>query len=332
MPAVRFNKLTFIRLFFLSFAILCAEEDVARRHQVAINPPKHMPQEGQVDVYASASFIYWRAIPAGESYAYSNSSEISMPAEGVTYYPKYYTKPGFKVGIGMVVDHDGWQVDLDYTWNRWNTSNSDKFSLTLPDSIGLVNKFGFDNPGSLSNGYWNFELNRWDLSLGRPFFTGNWHSTYPYISLMGYVNESNCGVESDDPGSFHMKQKFGGVGPAFGVERAFCVNKPFSIFGDIKLSLPYNHFRSHTTFQGQHLTQPDFINNGNKNYHLNQIIDLVIGLRYESRWDHYFASLQAGWENQIWINFLDANDVPYINSKKHDLSLTGLTLKAMLMF
>lgn len=75
-----------------------------------------------VDVFITADFIYWTSREEGLAFArsgiadYSEAIALGNTKLGNTYYPKSKFSPGFKVGVGLNLGHDGWDTYLNYTW------------------------------------------------------------------------------------------------------------------------------------------------------------------------------------------------------------------------
>ena len=89
-----------------------------------ITPPVAPAVNHGADVFISADFIYWKAYQEGLEYA--NSAVNALAASGLTpgatlnqgtfATPQTKFEPGFKVGLGLEFEHDGWDLFAQYTW------------------------------------------------------------------------------------------------------------------------------------------------------------------------------------------------------------------------
>ena len=150
-------------------------------------------QQG-LDVFITADFIWWKATQDGTEYAATGIQFYSPPIlfENV---PKGEAKtvgedwaPGFKIGLGLNLDHGGWDLYAQYTWLHAHNSNS--ISNRLYDRPGVIGQtFGVANEifilGDRATGSWDLRFNVIDLELGRNFYLDQFMTMRPFIGLKG---------------------------------------------------------------------------------------------------------------------------------------------------
>ena len=75
------------------------------------------------DYWFDASFTYWDAEQEGLDLAVATTelSDQLSPVNRKILFQKNGFKPGFKLGLGMDLDHDDWSAFAEYTWFRSTT-------------------------------------------------------------------------------------------------------------------------------------------------------------------------------------------------------------------
>lgn len=299
------------------------------------------------DVFITADFILWVAKEAGLGFATSgvpSAAPVSTQSQGKVTYPNTKIKPGFKVGLGLVLDHDCWDIDAEYTWLRSNQSTK-TVTNTTNDMIALVNTQSQNSHilnVTTASGSWDLTFNNIDLSLGRNYWNSNFLSMRPFVGLKGSWQKQNWNVNylytsdslEDDA---KMKQNFWGVGTRAGLEGAFYFNKEFSIYGDFALSALWSQFKNKHKIR--HRTVGDatyqYRENWKGSYHnVAPVLEMALGLRWDT-WvscEEYHFMLQAGWELQQWWSQNNFANAAYNNGVRGDLSLQGLTIEARFDF
>lgn len=316
------------------------------------------------DVFVTADFIYWTARQDNLAFAYTGvdpsvSDAVASPVDsrGTTYTAPRKYEPGFKVGLGLNLGHDGWDVFLEYTWFRSNntdtaTAGSLPYQRLVPASVAIPSALDFEIlTVTNGTGSWRFRFNNFDLELGRNFYVSQYLTLRPHIGLKGnwinqYFDESGSGVwVGDTPlnnlgygygsvssATINRSQKWWGVGIRSGIDTAWYFDKNWSIFGDFALSGLWGRFNvsGKATIDGTYGT-PEIqqfvpVWTG-ANYHTVKYVgEFQLGLRFDYWFsdDDYHFGLSAAWEVQSWINH---NQMTFT-----DLGLQGLTIKARFDF
>ena len=286
-------------------AFLCADQKDTKKHQEhmyhkqhqnnlderVITPSANPVVQHGLDIFLSADFIFWTGRLEGLSYAHTGyvlaneagsaaftnqSPAFNVPA-GTTYYVNNKWSPGFKVGIGLALGHDGWDLGAEYTWFRTNT----KSSVTGSSEIGkqLIPTSGFALTAypeardtaviGDAEAKYRLHFNNIDLALGRSFFVSPRLTTRPHFGLKGtwqtqrfnpaFNNITSTATESqgdDNNGNpilvtntlsntcYHIenKQNYWGVGIRTGMDTSWQIVKCFGIYGNWALSALWGKF------------------------------------------------------------------------------------------
>lgn len=312
------------------------------------------------DAFVTGEFLYWTAREDHLSYAQTTGTVTSGSAptttKGKAFHPEWKFRPGFRVGVGMLFDHDGWDIYANYTWQRFNdikSHASPEGTTILVDDVWFIN----GGAGTSSNFFssasskWHLEFNVVDLELGRNFFVSRHLQLRPHFGLKGTWQEQKMdvffnGVSSTTSNSVttvfpfdsasYNKNEYWGIGIRTGLDAAWHFTKSFSMIGEAAIS---------GLWEGFEVSRQDFVHNQsrdtytssenlNDNFHtIKPVVELYLGLRWETWFccDSYHMSVEAGWEEQFWG---DQNQFFQIvtETRLGDLSLQGLTVKARFDF
>ncbi len=312
-----------------------------------------------IDAFITGDFIYWTMRMDGLAYAITGSSDGTVNAsKGATQYPDWKWKPGFKVGLGLNLPHDGWDVYAEYTWlhsRAWDsTSTNDNNKGVIPtwniahlDQLSL----GIDTINSTRSS-WRAHFNTIDLSLGRNYFISKFLTLRPFIGFKGsWINQiyrvRYTISETQLDSTFRMKndQRFWGIGLRAGLNTSWHLTQSWSIYGNMALSTLWSQFKVQ-----RRDTRFDTANNGSNTPPLNTLINVTkseddfhtikgiieLGLGIRGEWwfleDRYHFLVQGGWEEQFWINHNNLMKLTFAQSNHDDLVLQGLTIKARFDF
>lgn len=222
-------------------------------------------------------------------------------------------KPGFRVGMGLLIPHDQW--DIYFTWTRYQfkqhsslSEKADAFVLPL-----LLNEF--QNPISAdASAKWNVDFNTGDVEVGKSFFVGRYCTLRPFAGARGawihqgldakygnvrfldVPNFTVSSVTSDNDSSFRA------FGLRFGVDADWEFGEGWGLFLNGAASLLWSEFN---------ITQTETLSSGIENINFRNdfhavtpVFDMAGGLA----WGHYlfkhryFVKIHAAWEEQVWFN------------------------------
>lgn len=316
-----------------------------------------------VDVFVTADFIYWTSRQEGLAFArsgladYSEAQAFGNTPCGKTYYPKSKFSPGFKVGVGLNLGHDGWDTYLDYTWFHNSTKcayvvNSSSYTAPIPlwevatvGSATAKENFlvlsTFVNVGN-SQAHWKLYFNNFDWELGRNFYISQYLTLRPYAGLKGnwmqqYYNVTYSDYLASDISSeidiakMHQEQKFWGVGIRTGLDTSWYFDKNWSMFANTALSSLWGRYkvtRQDLTLAPKATSYHTIINTVNDFHTVKPVLELQLGARYDYWFcdDDYHFGIEAAWEQQVWFN--QGQFIKYLEPDSSDanLVLQGLTV------
>lgn len=306
---------------------------------------------------SSSSSGYDReTINDGSSFELSKTDQISSSTDA-----DHKLSPGFKVGAGLNFDYDGWDTLVNYTWlhNKAHSTTtygsnkiiSDTFSIDLTNILVFASR---DITADRSHNNWYLHFNAIDWQLGRNFYIsqklllrpfgalkGSWQKQYlqtkdTYITL-GTVLTDKTQDNAKTIYNSHHDQHFWGVGVMAGLNSCWKITNDFSIFVNTAVSNLWGQFKntkkSSLSYNEDSTIKIDAVYQElSKEYQslhtISPVLELLMGLRYDYKFsnDDYRIRLEAGWEEQVWLNHNQ------FNKKFGNLNLQGFTLQARLDF
>lgn len=303
------------------------------------------------DPFFTVDFIYWTPRQEGLAYAIEGIDFGAVPIDtnkGPIHEPDFGFDPGFKVGAGVTMQHDGWDVYANYTWIHSTATDSvtdvNGFLPTLPNFLFIF--FNLTNPqppitGDLFKGKtsWTLHYNTIDLELGRNYYISRFLTLRPHIGLKGTWQDQDLRtsyhITDGNVISIHNHQDSYGVGVRAGLNTCWYFIKSFGLYGDFALT---GMWSGSTNFRNDKRHAPDdtvqaFLETHQVSHSVKPVFEFGIGLRYEYLYndDDFRFLIQAGWEEQIWVGnnqFIDIAEY----SDKGNLTLQGLTLKVRFDF
>lgn len=205
----------------------------------AYNAPGRIDVKGAWDFFASASFIYWKAMEEGLDVGIQRPTTLST-GTGHILYTNFKYKPGFQVGLGMNFNHDDWNLMAEYTRlhckNKKNHSYSTSYILpfwfyTLESAETLTS----------AKGIWKLRYDIIDLHLGRPYYTGTNLIFKPEFGLRGgWINQNFKAEYTTDAALLYYSKSTQHdwlIGPRASLGMDFLLGCDFVLFGKTALGL-----------------------------------------------------------------------------------------------
>ncbi|MCB1109859.1 MAG: autotransporter outer membrane beta-barrel domain-containing protein, partial [Chlamydiia bacterium] len=284
------------------------------------------------DVFITANFIWWKAQQDGLRYASSGVNTTTTAADpfasastGKNKFVGSDWDPGFKVGLGLNLSHDGWDLFAQYTWLHSSDSNSissnDAVVSNFAANSGQIN----GNPtlmfGTRATGKWDLHFNVIDVELGRNFYLSQFLTMRPFIGFKGTwqdqdtrFNYESTGFNIDGvptpatgPYRIHNHVDTWGIGVRGGLNLAYYMAKSWSIYGNLAWTSMWADYddlkRTDTLDDATTGNSSRRINISNDSYYtIKYVAETEIGLRWEIWFydDNYHFAIQAGWEQQVW--------------------------------
>ena len=308
------------------------------------------------DVFITADFIYWKAVQDGLDYAITGvlgngallGGLVTVPPgiteKGSVSNPGFSFEPGFKIGLGLNLGHDGWDLTSEYTWYHSNQSNS-------TSGVGITNAVPAVSQGLLAfgdvkrNASWDLHFNVIDLELGRSFYVSQFLTLRPHAGLKatwqdqdskttispseGFVIGGQQQSQPNNPYVSTQDHDTWGIGTRIGLDTSWYFVKNWSIYADIAWTSMWTDYDvdRKDTLRLNDTDTVTFVNTNNSSYAVRFVGEFELGLRYEIWFydDNYHFAIQAGWEQQVWVNY--GNFIRLYNDVSGDLNMHGLNLK-----
>jgi hypothetical protein len=326
-----------------AFTLLNAHADSLSQHndtehQVKPITPIASPRvENGADVFITADFILWEATQKGFPFAYTNTI-IGDTVQGAVYYPNYQFDPGFQVGFGLELGHDGWDTLVNYTW--FHTENHKRTVKENPE-------LAFYQSGSeitLWNGSMDFRflLDVIDFEIGRSYYISEDLAFRPFGGIKVAWNREHAKQYLDDiisVFSVETRQKAFEIGLRAGLDSNYKINKNWSIFGNLAFAVLSGDVES-VSRATETNTNPEVVlaNFRNKVDTIQPVVELSMGICWDiwSESEEYHLGVSASYDIQYWNNNLytkvpvidpSTNKIDAVVTKAGDLSIQGLNIK-----
>ena len=317
-------------------------------------PQKEISVEAQpwvrnsvAEPYLVADFIYWKVREDGLDYAQKGVGDTANPvtSKGKVYEPDFSFEPGFRVGLGLNLAHDGWDLLLRYTWINTHVIDTASVDPTLE---GLQPLWTHAPNNLLSGGLqralsdWDLHTSVLDLEWGRHYYISRFLTLRPFFGLKGFWQNQDYQLAYTgfvDPARtifgesrVHLDQDSWGFGIRFGTNTSWYFAHHWSVYADLALTAAWTKFdleRRDRVIVDSMNTDSVVVHLDYDRYAMTPILELSVGLRWEIWFndDSYHALIQAGWEEQLWWSFnrLYRIGAPY--AAEGNLQYQGLTVK-----
>jgi hypothetical protein len=317
-------------------SLLPPAEGVAMLPRGLITPTVEPLVKNGWDIVADVDFIWWKSHVSNFNVAVVNDRSMSPPSP---------FEPGVKLGTGMGMIHDGWDLYFQYTWLRQPDTSK---SSTAKNPSFSTRAFPFLDPlhpetlsvMTLSSAKVSrkFEFNVLDADIGRNFFISKRLTLRPFFGFkLASMFEKNKlsfeGIEAVRSTVSELSQNLNGIGIRGGINTVWYIVRTFGFYGDLALTTLWSDFHNRSN---THVTTDSLSNSYRiKNITLDVIpvIEAGLGATYMVWFanERYLLTLKAGWEEQIWLNY-NRNILSPIESSSGSLTLQGLTFKVGLAF
>lgn len=299
--------------------------------------------------YIFADALYWHADVGNTDWAFRNNNinAASGVIEGPNHKLDFKWSWGFRVGLGVNMDHDHWDSNIYYTWFHTHNSNAvgtqNDGSQTAVDNQGSTGAIFGGGHGEID---WRIHYSMFDWELGRWYFVSKSLALRPHVGLKGgWIHqkvEREWKIDSQNEGKAKLENDFWGIGPVGGINTTWMLGSVgmhrFSLFGDFAGALMYGHFDvdHRETFETN-----EVVKSGNKIHDLDRnlavaMLQAMFGLGWDTPFnrDRCHFGLKVGYEFQYWFRqnqMLNMKTNPPLNTVEYwrnsdDLALQGLTV------
>lgn len=313
-----------------------------------ITPPAGFAAEQGIGFSIYADFIYWEA--RANDLAFATTSLLSTTTTtlqpGEVYYPSFNYKPGFKVGIAFDLGHDNWDLDANYTWLNGNAGKNSVstglgvIATQITPTLPIVGS-SLETYLTQADGNWDFHHNLINLDLGRNYFISQFLTLRPYFGLSGAWSSQDSHVHYtytsdtdpypvEDFVTLYFSQSYWGVGFNTGLQTSWLFDENWSIYGNfgiLNLWSKFSDSSKETDYDAVdgviEATGTVTQNFSSTQYGIQNVLDLELGVRWATTFDDdtMGASIQMGWEQQVWFNNCHLYD------QTTNLSMQGLTAR-----
>lgn len=312
-----------------------------------ITPPAGPNVDNGVGFSIFAEYILWEARAGGTTAATSGIAQTPSTslAKGQTYLPGFKYQSGFKVGASAELGHDDWDLEAQYIWYHANDKTTKFPTVSASESTLTPTYMSTPTGYALTSGdtRWNLRYNVVQLNLGRNFLISENLSLRPYYGIQGawhnqrqttnygFTNTTSTSIETSR--NVWTKQNWWGVGFQTGMDTGWWFDENWGIYANFGTSLLWGRWNITNRIKNttQTTSQPLSENWAGRQYGVQPTIDLEMGFRWQMSFDDntYAFLLQAGWEQQIWINHELLSLLSY---GTENLSVQGFNFRARFFF
>ena len=313
---------------------------------IAYNAPANIDICRGIDTYVSGSFIFWQKLSDQLDLGRSvTTSEDPQRYKAIKFSTEY--EPGFKVGLGFHFKHDNWQIFAQYT--RLHQLEKTTYKPSRVEQGNFASSWFITNPGTISfddissdgvRGRWKMNLDKIDLELSRPLYTGTHLIIAPIVGASNhwFYQSYDLSLEENTlPQHIFIKNDSWAVGPRLGIDTKWILYKRFSFFLVGSMSLMFS--------------ENDISGSGNEDavgFEMDKIQKLILRdveeLQIGFGWNSYFTNdkwhmdISLAYEAQRYSHtnymsyYSQINEENSKQVKPGDTFLHGLTLAAKFDF
>jgi hypothetical protein len=294
------------------------------------------------NLITTADLLYWTAREDGLAYVRDGVLPIGTNVDVLkrkdTQFAMGNWDVGFRVGMGLQLDHESWTALFQYSRLTTSDSGNRVGDMAPTWTIGGIEGV---SQGNLNVGLqigqasadWDYIYNNFVLELGKQFgyftphigMTATWQKQTYNVSYAQFGN-----MEEFTELRSNMKHNNWGIGARSGVHSKWMFNNTWGFYGDAAIAALWTRFqvaREDTALEpdGQIVTP---VHNVSDFHTLKAFLDLSLGLyfTYATPSDSIQVSGNIGWEEQVWFNENQFTQLFSAGGNQGDLTLQGLTI------
>lgn len=293
--------------------------------QASYNASSRIAVDDPCDIFISGSFIYWQPIQENMRLGII-SDTTDDPVNLINGHDvdlNFEYKPGFKVGLGMNLDHDKWDTFIQYTWFR----GTDKVKKSVdPNNLeeGLFPAWqipDFLNPQySSGSEKWTLRIHFIDWDLGRTYAVGKELDFRPFFGLraafikqnlhVNYINVTPAALAVWPSTFIKQSSNSWGIGPRIGLSTHWKFCKRFRLYADGELDLLFTQYdlkskqTSDTAFANGYVIKKNNVNR------LRTHVEIDLGLGWGSYFSHHKSHIEISADYGFQV-FFDQNMFRY---------------------
>ncbi len=336
----------------------------------AYNAPGRIKTSMSWDAWINGSFIWWFVDEEGLELAVSAvdappttptapvSLEAFLPDHTTVLYQPFRFKPGFKVGLGLNFNYDGWTGYAGYTWMHQSTSLISD-APSQPGGIGTWYSGSWYLQATPLDQYvsstqvtskWHLQTDLLEVYLSRPFYEGRALTISPFAGLEAAWIRQQLRIKSNvisttvpnDPVVSFTQSKAWALGPKGGMQGHWHMGWGFRLEGDFAGALLFTrYYKTHHREDPTEASDPAAgFTASMPNYNcLRPMAEMGLGLgwgSYFSNQSYHFDLLvnydfMILWEQNMMRKLMDEIAVG-TDASAGDLHMNGLTVTARFDF
>lgn len=301
------------------------EADHLHNKEEGLKYPRQGFQAPNGHFFITGEWLYWRARQSGMEYAFAKTVDFKFTS-------------GFRVGLGVHMPYDGWDVYVNYTrYVPEHTSHAG-------ESVFPLLLYGATSNVAEARARWQIKFQTMDLQVGRVYYIAKTLCLRPYFGIKGawidqdaHMHYQGGFIPAGQEYKVEFDNDFKGAGPLIGIDATWQLGMGFNLFGNAAAALAIGQFDVHNKqHQSDGFVPIDLKTDQN-------LVTSALQLEAGVAWDRNFCEdachfgISAGFESQYWTNQnqieqFTTPDQPYYVRSNGALALYGLTLRARVDF
>ena len=292
-------------------------------------------------LWIEADVLVWQASEDSLEYATTSKAQDRVQ-DGHIKSPDFEWDGGFRLGLGIKLPYDGWDLLFNYTYVQGKASG--KASAPTDGAVFPLWMAPFNLPTNFfveqAKLHWRSLLNMADVELGRNCLVSQWVSLRPFMGVRAAWIDQNLhinytggtAVAAGDKDQLLFTNDFWGMGLRLGFDTLWGLGSGFGIYGNGAASLLAGDF---TVRQKEKLKEADLMRMNLKADTSSVVAgaELALGFQWDKLFsqERYHLGLKLGWELNLFfdqnrlVQFLGGNPGS-ISQSDADLSFQGLTV------
>ena len=213
------------------------------------------------DFYFFGSFLWMKPQEEGLEWAVINTTAptggSNLPLTGgelvgfSTESRSWDWNPGLRVGFGVYLNHDAWNIELAWTFMRIKDDSSCNYNgAGTVGALWLPTNILYNDTNKNTSARWKGDLNCIDLSLAKPFHVSRYFVWSPMYALrFAFINQNytarysgNFNNATEDGVDFKAHNDFYGFGPKAGLNTEWILGNNFNLYANIAWSMLFGKF------------------------------------------------------------------------------------------
>lgn len=307
----------------------------------AYNAPARIDVRGSWDIFAYGSFIWWNPIQEGMELAISDDTNtVNLPiVNGRVINMDFKYKPGFKVALGINMDHDNWDGIVEYTWLHFTQRQSS--GRPVSGILRTIQAHPENVPEAVStSAKWRASLDIVNAELARSYYVGT-HLTFrthfgARLALIDqrFVPRYNPSTNETSTVRCRNTSDSWGLGPRAGLDSNWLLGLGFRVFGNAAADILYTRYKLKTEEDQAANPNALALRVKDKISYLRPHAELQMGLGWGTYFDNnnWHVDLAASydfhvfWNQNMFRQFYSSTSEGLSSLRYGDLFLHGLTV------